>query len=950
MDAVEAHGTGTRLGDPIEAQALLATYGQGRGGAEPLRLSSLKSNLGHTQAAAGAAGVIKMVLAMRHGTLPRTLHVDAPTSEVDWSAGGVELLTEALPWPRTGRPRRAGISSFGISGTNAHVIVEAAPEDHAEAPVPAEVGTGAGRAADNASQADPATGPETRPHVPWPLSAATGEALRDQAARLLAWLDGPGADADPADVGHALATTRAALEHRAVVLAGDPAAARAGLTALTRGEPDPDSATVLAGRVVDGQLGLLFGGQGGQRPGMGRALHAAHPVFADAFDAACAELDRCLAGHTPHRIADVVFAPEGSELADRLDQTLYTQPGLFAFEVALYRLLESWGVRPDAVGGHSVGELAAAHVAGVFSLADAAALVAARARLMQALPEGGAMVAVEADEAEVTGHLTDRVGLAAVNGPTSVVLSGDTDAVLAVAATLRAAGRRTSRLRVSHAFHSPRMEPMLDEFRAVAAGLTYRTPHLPIVSNLTGEPVDPARLCSPEYWVEHVRGTVRFLDGVRALRRQGVTTFLEVGPAGVLTAMAQDCLAAEADDLAFVPAVRGVDGEPDALLAAVARLHVRGVAVDLAALAGPGPHRRVDLPTYAFQRRHYWLPYSAVAGGPADVGLADAGHPLLGAVLPVAGTGQVVCTGRVAAATHPWLAPPADGTPPLLPATALLDVLTHLGGLLDAPTVERLTVPAPVPLPAGLAVDVQVTVDGPDEHLRRLARCHVRAGDDQPWREVAEAVLAPADPQSAPALSHAEPALSPAGPAVAQAAPAGAPWPPAGARPVDLGTPQRRALAGELARAAWVAGDRLYVDVRLPEDARDADAERYGVHPLVLDAALRLLPLADFPTAGATVAPTDWAGVRAHAVGAHALRVCLAPAGADAVALSAVDDAGAPVLDADRVVLRAVDLPLAEAPAAAPAPAGLYAVDWLPPTTPPAPVPAWTLAHAQLVQ
>ncbi|WP_434090221.1 acyltransferase domain-containing protein, partial [Micromonospora carbonacea] len=901
VDAVEAHGTGTRLGDPIEAQALLATYGAGRGDAEPLRLGSLKSNLGHTQAAAGAAGVIKMVLAMRHGTLPATLHVDAPTSEVDWAGGAVELLTEARPWPAVDRPRRAGISSFGISGTNAHVVIEAAPAPDEETAAP-------GLAVDAARR-----GP-----VPWPLAAATGEALRDQAARLLAWLDGPGADADPADVGHALATTRAALEHRAVVLAGDPAAARAGLTALTRGEAEPDPAAVLTGRVVDGRLGLLFGGQGGQRPRMGRGLRAAYPVFAEAFDAACAELDRCLAGHAPHPVADVVAAADGSALAARLDDTLYTQPALFAFEVALHRLLESWGVRPDALLGHSVGELAAAHVAGVFSLADAAALVAARARLMQQLPDGGAMVAVEADEAEVAAHLTDRVGLAAVNGPRSVVLSGDTDAVLAAAATLRAAGRRTSRLRVSHAFHSPRMEPMLDAFRAVAAGLTYRTPHLPVVSNLTGRPVDPARLCSPEHWVDHVRGTVRFLDGMRALRGLGVTTFLEVGPGGVLTAMAQDCLADDtADELAFVPAVRTVDGEPDALVAALARLHVRGVAVDPAAVAGPGPRRRVDLPTYAFQRRHYWLPYSAVAGGPADVGLADAGHPLLGAVLPVAGTGQVVCTGRVAAATHPWLvAPDADG-PALLPATALLDVFAHLGMLLDLPTVERLRVPAPVPLPAGLSVDVQVTVDAPDEHPRRVARCHVRAADGQPWREVAEAVLAPADHQPAAAA-----------PAV---------WPPTGARPVDLDTPQRRALAGALARAAWVAGDRLCVDVRLPEDARDADAERYAVHPLVLDAALRLLPLAGFaPAAGAVARPTatDWAGVRVHATGAHALRVVLAPAGADAVTLSAVDDAGAPVLDAERVVLRAVAAPAPDGPAPAAAPAGLYAVDWLPAAAP----------------
>ncbi|WP_405095197.1 SDR family NAD(P)-dependent oxidoreductase [Micromonospora sp. NBC_01412] len=946
VDAVEAHGTGTRLGDPIEAQALLATYGAGRGDAAPLRLGSLKSNLGHTQAAAGAAGVIKMVLAMRHGTLPATLHVDAPTSEVDWSAGAVELLTEASPWPAVNRPRRAGISSFGISGTNAHVIVEAPPADPEPAPADRSAGEPA-PAAYRAGELAPGAAGDRRTPVPWLLSGATGEALRDQAARLLGWLDGPGADADPADVGHALATTRAALEHRAVVLAGDPAAARSGLTALTRGDVDPDTAGLLTGRVVDGQLGLLFGGQGGQRPGMGRGLRTAYPVFADAFDAACAELDRALAGHAPHPVADVTLAEAGGELAGLLDQTLYTQPALFAFEVALYRLLESWGVRPDAVLGHSVGELAAAHVAGVFSLADAAALVAARSRLMQQLPDGGAMVAVEAGEAEVAPHLTDRVGLAAVNGPTSVVLSGDADAVLAVAATLRAAGRRTSRLRVSHAFHSPRMEPMLDAFRAVAGGLTYRTPHLPVVSNLTGEPIDPARLCSPGYWVAHVRGTVRFLDGMRALHRQGISTFLEVGPGGVLTAMAQDCLAADADELAFVPAVRTVDDEPDALLAAVARLHVRGAAVAPAALAGPGRRRRVELPTYAFQRRHYWLPYSAVAGGPADVGLTDAGHPLLGTVLPVAGTGQVVCTGRIAAATHPWLAVPADGVP-LLPATALLDLLTHLGELLDLPTVARLRVPEPVPLPAELTLDVQVIVAGPDEHLRRVARCHVRAADGQPWREVAEAVLAPADPAAGPVT----------------AAPA---WPPTGARPVDLDAPERRALAGELARAAWVAADRLFVDVRLPEDARDSDADRYGVHPLVLDAALRLLPLADFATAGADAGATagagadatdagpaarpmavDWAGVRLHATGAHALRVCLAPAGADAVTLSAVDDSGTSVLDVDRVVLRVVTPPPADGPPPTAAPAGLYAVDRLPAAAPATPVPAWTLADGTL--
>ncbi|GAB3085358.1 SDR family NAD(P)-dependent oxidoreductase [Micromonospora schwarzwaldensis] len=883
VDAVEAHGTGTRLGDPIEAQALLATYGQDRPADRPLLLGSLKSNLGHTQAAAGAAGVMKMVLALRHGTLPRTLHVDAPSREVDWSAGAVELLTDARPWPDVDRPRRAGISSFGISGTNAHVVVEAAPATPTPPPVTREAPAGV---------------------VPWLLSAASREGLRDQAARLLSRLDR--IDADPADVAYALATTRAALDHRAALLIGDPADARAGLTALSRGDTDP--AGVLTGRVSDGRLAVLFGGQGGQRAGMGRELHAAYPVYAEAFDAAAAELDRHLTGHP---VADVVLAPDGDARAALLDETRYTQPALFAVEVALHRLLESWGVRPDLLLGHSIGEIAAAHVAGVLTLADAAALVAARGRLMQALPAGGAMVAVEADETEVAPHLTDRVGLAAVNGPTSVVLSGDADAVEAVAATLRAAGRRTSRLRVSHAFHSPRMAPMLDAFREVAAGLTYRAPQLPVVSTLTGAPVDAARLTSPEHWVAHVRDTVRFADGVRALHAEGATTFLEIGPGGVLTAMAADCLADASDDLAFVPTLRAGTPEPAALLTAAARLHVRGAPVDRAALAGPGPHVPVALPTYAFRHRHYWLP--ATPGAPTG----DAGHPLLAAVLPVAGTGQVLATGRFTA-TRP--ATP-DGTAPLLPAAALLDALGHLGERLDTPVLADLRMPAPAPLPAGLAVDLQIDVAAPDAAGRRAARCHVRAGEHEPWRAVADAVLAPVDPLAGPGVP----------------APA---WPPAGARPVEAAHP--------LLRAAWTAGDRLHLDVRLPDDAADPDAERYGVHPDVLDAALGLLPLAGFaPPAGPgeRIVPTDWTGVRRHATGAYALRVSLAPAGADAVTLTAVDDAGRPVLDVDRIALRAVTLPsAAAAPAPETGPAGLYTVDWRP--APTGPVPTWTLADA----
>ncbi|MCG5467702.1 type I polyketide synthase, partial [Micromonospora sp. LAH09] len=551
VDVVEAHGTGTRLGDPIEAQALLATYGQDRPGGEPLWLGSVKSNIGHTQAAAGVAGVIKMVQALKHNVLPATLHVDEPTPQVDWSAGAVRLLTETRPWqPQADRPRRAGVSSFGFSGTNAHLILEEPP------------------AAVDAATDRPATqaGP-----VPWLISARSDDALRAQATRLANHLDQK-PEAEPVDVGHTLATRRAALPYRAVSLGVDH---RDALDALAVGA---SAAGLVVGEVSDGKLAFVFSGQGSQRPGMGLELAETYPVFADAFDAACAELDI----HLDRPLREVIT--EGVEL----DQTLYTQTALFAYEVALYRLVESFGVTPDYLVGHSIGEIAAAHVAGVLSLADATTLVAARGRLMQELPAGGVMVAVRATEAEVLPLLTEGVDIAAINGPHSVVLSGVEGEVAAVAAHFE----KSKRLRVSHAFHSSLMEPMLGAFAQVAGGLTYHPPRIPVVSNITGQ---VATEQDADYWVRHVREAVRFADGITTLETEGVTTFLEIGPDGVLAAMGADCVTGAV----LVPLQRATPDQVLTFLTGLARAFVRGVPVDWTQCYPGG--RLIDLPTYAFR-------------------------------------------------------------------------------------------------------------------------------------------------------------------------------------------------------------------------------------------------------------------------------------------------------------------------------------------------------------
>ncbi|WP_220502371.1 type I polyketide synthase [Microbispora sp. H10670] len=878
VDVVEGHGTGTTLGDPIEAQAIIATYGQGR--ERPLWLGSVKSNIGHTQAAAGVAGVIKMVMAMRAGTAPRTLHVDQPSPQVDWDSGQVRLLTEPVAWPEEGRPRRAAVSSFGLSGTNAHLILEQAPAEESSA------------------EETPSSGPAGLPIVPLVVSGRTPRALRAQAGQLLNHLELQ-PELDLRDVGYSLATGRAAHAHRAVVLADGRAAAERGLAALAAADTvDPGVADLVTGVTgTGGQTAFLFTGQGSQRPGMGRELYEAFPVFAEAFDAVLAELDRHLDRHLDRQpdhhgdrpLREVLWGEDG----DLVNQTVYAQSGLFALEVALYRLLESWGVRPDYLAGHSIGELAAAHVAGVLSLPDAAALVAARGALMQALPPGGAMVAVAATEDEVTPLLTGRAGIAAVNAPDSVVLSGDEAEVLAIAAELAAAGRKTTRLRVSHAFHSPLMEPMLDGLRAVAASLTYTAPAIPVVSTVTGEVVG-AELCTADYWVDQVRRPVRFAAAVSALAAAGVTRFTELGPDGVLTALAQR---SAPDTALFTATARRDRPEPAAVLTALASLHSGGVPVDWRAFfAGTGA-RPVDLPTYPFENSRFWLDAPQVAADATGLGQQASTHPLLSAVVAMPDD-RVVLTGRLSTATQPWLADHRVRGRILLPGSGLVELALRAGQEVGCGTVAELIMEAPLVVPGRGALALQVTVEPPDSAGARVIHIHTRPEDGGGWTRHATGTLTAED----------DPALAEAAADLTQ-------WPPPGAAETAItggydllaarGYEYGPAFQG--LRAAWRDGDDVYAEVALPERAA-ADARRFGLHPALLDATFHADLLDEQGLReGRTVIPFAWTGTTLHTGGAAALRVHIRRLRGDELStMTLADDRGRTVATVRRLAAREV--------------------------------------------
>nr|WP_190160633.1 type I polyketide synthase [Streptomyces litmocidini] len=881
IDAVEAHGTGTRLGDPIEAQALLATYGQGRRHGRPLWLGSLKSNIGHTQAAAGVGGIIKTVQAMRHGRLPRTLHVDEPTPQVDWTAGSVELLRQARDWPDTGAPRRAGISSFGVSGTNAHVILEQAPAPQH----PEQIST-----PQHPEQAPAPQRPGREQDRPLPLllTAKDPAALRGQARKLLAHLEAR-PELRMADVCFSLVNGRSAFEHRAATVAEDREAFLRALRALSRDEPAPG---LVRGRAeADGRTVFVFPGHGPQWAGMAARLLDSSPVFAERVDA-CA---KAFAPYVDWSPLDVLRQADGAPAFDRVD---VVQPMLFTVAVGLAALWQSMGVRPDAVVGHSLGEIAAAHVAGALTLADAAGLVLLRSRATAAVAGRGGMLSVTrpAEQLEpVLARWDGQLSVAALNGPASTVVSGERAALDAFAAHCEAEGVHTRPVPIDYASHSAQVEPAEDMIRCGAAGVIPRSSDIPLHSTVTGGPLD-TREMDADYWYRNLRHPVRFMEAVGSLRTPGHTTFIEISPHPVLLPGLLESY--EAPDgrtggaVALGTLRKGHGGFGD-FLASVAEYAVHGGTVDWRPSFDGSDAQRVDLPTYAFQRRRYWQDFTEGSGDPRRLGLCAAQHPLLGAAVPLPDSDGWVLTGVLSPDVQPWLAHHGVHGALLLPGTALLELALRAGDQAGCRTVEELTLLEPLVLRTGRGVAVQVSVGGPDGDGRRPVRVHARAQDAAaPWTLHADGFLGPGD-------------LAPAYDLTA--------WPPPGADPVglehaydvlrDQGHDYGPVFQGM--RAAWRRGAEMFAEVVLPEQAR-TDADRFGLHPALLDAALHADLLDAGPRGGGTQLPFHWRGVSLHASGATALRARIAPSGPDGVTVAVADRTGRPVLSAQSVVARTV--------------------------------------------
>ncbi|WP_118915041.1 type I polyketide synthase [Mycobacterium shigaense] len=881
VDLVEGHGTGTTLGDPIEAQAILATYGQDRPADQPLWLGSIKSNMGHTSAAAGVAGVIKMVQAMRHGVMPKTLHVDVPTPHVDWSAGAVSLLTERQAWPPHDRPRRAAVSSFGISGTNAHVILEQAPTMET-----------VGKPTDN-----------EMPVVPWALSARSPEALAGQAQRLLARVQAdPGLRAT--DVGWSLVSTRSVFEHRAVVV-GARADLTAGLAELAAGEP---GANVVAGRARPaGKTVFVFPGQGSQWSGMGAQLLDTAPIFAE-------HLNRCakaLGEHVQWSLIDVIRGAPGAPGLDRVD---VVQPVLWAMMVSLAELWRSVGVHPDAVIGHSQGEIAAAYVAGALSLEDAARVVALRSRLLVQLSGAGGMVSLACGRSQADELLApagEHLNIAAVNGVSAIVVSGEVGALDELMRRCEAAQVRARRIDVDYASHSAQVDAIREPLTQALAGIEPRSSSVTFFSTVTGAAVDTAGL-DAEYWYRSIRQTVQFEAAVRTASDAGYRVFIESSPHPVLMAGIEGTVG---DDGVVIPSLGRDDGGLDRFWLSAAQAHVAGVAVDWRSVFAGG--RQVDLPTYAFTGRRFWLPPLEIGGGDlGGVGVAGAEHGLLGAVVERPDSGGVVLTGSLSVGGAPWLADHAVAGVVLFPGAGFVELALRAGDEVGCTVVEELTLSAPLLLPAADGVHVQVVVGAAADSGRRAVSVYSRGTQpDSEWVRHAEGVLSTASADPAADLSV---------------------WPPVGAVVVDVADAYEQLTqrgyeygpAFQGLQAMWRLGNEVFAEVAVPE-AAGVKVDSFGIHPVLVDAALHAMGVVG--DQAETMLPFSWQGVCLHAAGASRARVRIAPVGVSAVSVDLADGAGLPILSVRELVVRPVSAAQLTAVSAAPrAGGGLLEVTWSP--------------------
>ena len=914
VDVVEGHGTGTTLGDPIEAQALLATYGQDRAQpGEPLWLGSIKSNIGHTSAAAGVAGVIKMVQAMRHGVMPTTLHVDAPSPHVDWSAGQVALLTGARPWPADGRPRRAGVSSFGISGTNAHVILEQAPVES----TPIESASGAG-----------GSGVSELPVVPWVLSGRSGAALAEQAGRLLAFVQ-----ADErlhvVDVGASLAG-RSVFDHRAVLVGADRRQLTAGLAAVAAGHP---GAGVVVGRAQPvGKTVLVFPGQGSQWVGMGVELLDTAPVFAHQIE----ECEQAFAEFVDWSLTDVLRGALGAPGLGRVD---VVQPALFAVMVSLAQLWTSIGVHPDAVIGHSQGEIAAAYVAGALSLRDAARVVTLRSKLLATLAGRGGMVSLGCGlecARELLSAFGDRISIAAVNGRQTVVVSGAVRALDELLQLCAQQDLRARRIDVDYASHSAQLDVIRDDLMRVLAGIQPRSSSTGFISTLTGGLVDTAGL-NADYWYRNIRQTVQFEAAVRAAARQGFGVFVESSPHPVLLASIEETLAGDLgnswDAPVVIPSLGRDDGGLQRFWMSVGHAHVVGVRVNWPSVFACSGAKRVELPTYAFERRRFWLSGEGGGADAASLGLGASEHALLGAVVQRPDSGGVVLTGRLSVSTQPWLADHVVAGVALLAGAAFVEMAIRAGDEVGCTVLDELMLRAPLLIPADGGVPVQVIVGAADQSGHRSLAVYSRDSQlDSHW------------------VLHAEGALGVG--AIPPAAQLSA-WPPPGAIPVDVSEAYQR-LAGQGyqyrpafqgLQAMWRRGLEIFAEVALPEGV---SANGMGIHPVLLDAALHA-GILSIGAARQTALSFCWQGVSLHAAGASRVRVRIAAATEeDAVSIELADTTGRPVLSVRSLLVRPVSADQLQAviSAAADQPShGLLEVKWSPIT-----LPDTTIEHPPVIR